>query len=186
MQLLGLGENSKHIVHDSLFCPSPEKPLERPDEEAKKTPSQPKGGQEEIVTHGDPIQTVIPTTTIPEAQEIDGKIVQIPNNQLSAGLDKKKQMEQAQKEAELSKPEIMKVAVEVVNEVEVLIKGNKDFLKHQYAHLKVLTIAHSEKLKQKAELKKKDLINMYGWSTTNSSLIGSLTYYFTQTHNQSQ
>ncbi|GJT36673.1 hypothetical protein Tco_0927092 [Tanacetum coccineum] len=171
MQLLGLGENSKHIVHDSPFCPSPEKPSERPDEEAKKTPSQPKGGQEEIVTQADPIQTVIATTTIPEAQVTESTtqpittvstpiIEECGSSQITLRVEKGKGIATKDdpsppklvkilkevrmdpdglKEAELSKPEIMKVVVEVVNEAEVLIKGNKDFLKHQYAHLKLLT-----------------------------------------------
>ncbi|GJR07371.1 hypothetical protein Tco_0530355 [Tanacetum coccineum] len=47
-----------------------------------------------------------------------------------AHLDKKEKMEHDMKEAELSKPEIVKVAVELVNEVEVQILGSKEFLKH--------------------------------------------------------
>ncbi|GJV18043.1 hypothetical protein Tco_1363366 [Tanacetum coccineum] len=54
----------------------------------------------------------------------------------------------------------MKVATEVVNKAEVLIKGNKDFIKHQDAHLKVLTRAQSEKLKQKAEVRKKRSVSV--------------------------
>ncbi|GJU12313.1 hypothetical protein Tco_1134709, partial [Tanacetum coccineum] len=41
--------------------------------------------------------------------------------------------------------------------------GSKDFLKHQDEHLKVLTRAHSEKLKQKVELRKK-MFDQYVWT----------------------
>ncbi|GJY44178.1 hypothetical protein Tco_0432391 [Tanacetum coccineum] len=65
--------------------------------------------EEPQATQPEPIQTVIPTTPYPttlitpEAQvtEIDGKIVQIPNDQLHAYLDKKEYIDQAMKEAKL-------------------------------------------------------------------------------------
>ncbi|GJW93035.1 hypothetical protein Tco_0172707 [Tanacetum coccineum] len=64
-------------------------------------------------------------------------------------------MEKAIKEAELSNPKIIKVAVKLVNEAKFQIARSKEFLKHQLAHLQVLSRAHSEKLKKKAELRKK-------------------------------
>nr|GEV16446.1 hypothetical protein [Tanacetum cinerariifolium] len=87
--------------------------------------------------------------------EIDGKIGQILNAQLQAYLDKKEQMKQAEKEAELSKPKIIKVAIGVFHEAKVQIQGGKDFIKHQDTEFKVLTRAHTKKLKQRAELRKK-------------------------------
>nr|GEZ15956.1 hypothetical protein [Tanacetum cinerariifolium] len=56
-------------------------------------------------------------------------------DQLQAYLNKKEQMEQAIKEADVNKPKILKVTIEVVNKDEVLIKGSKDFLKHKDAHI---------------------------------------------------
>ncbi|GJS83016.1 hypothetical protein Tco_0749557 [Tanacetum coccineum] len=69
------------------------------------------------------------------------------------------------KEAELSKPKIMKVVAEMVNEAEVQISRRKEFLKHQESHLQVLSKAHNEKLKKKAELKNKSYDN-YVWTIT--------------------
>ncbi|GKA73796.1 hypothetical protein Tco_0780098 [Tanacetum coccineum] len=96
--------------------------------------------------------------------EIYGKIVQILNAQLQAYLDKKEQMEQAEKEDELSKHEIMKVVAEVFHETKVQIKRAKDFIKHQDAEFKVLTKTHTEKLKQRAELRKKGYVHDFGLS----------------------
>ncbi|GJU78795.1 retrovirus-related pol polyprotein from transposon TNT 1-94 [Tanacetum coccineum] len=70
-------------------------------------------------------------------------------------LDKKERMDKAMKEAQLSEPMIKQVAAEIVNDAEVKIKGPKDFFKHQDAHFKILTRAHTEKLKQKDELRKR-------------------------------
>nr|GEV62462.1 hypothetical protein [Tanacetum cinerariifolium] len=53
-----------------------------------------------------------------------------------AYLDKKEKIKRAEKEAELSKPKIIKVVAGVVHEAEVHMKGGKDFIKHQDAHLK--------------------------------------------------
>ncbi|GJZ94766.1 hypothetical protein Tco_0666969 [Tanacetum coccineum] len=66
-----------------------------------------------------------------------------------------KQIEQAMKEAKLSEPKIKKVVAEIVNEAKVQIKGTKYFLKHQDAHFQVLARAHNEKLKKKADQRKK-------------------------------
>ncbi|GKA02744.1 hypothetical protein Tco_0675525 [Tanacetum coccineum] len=74
-------------------------------------------------------------------------------------------MEHAFKEAELSKPGIMKVVFEVVSEAEVQISGSKEFLKHQDVHLQVLSRAYNKKLKKKAKLRKKRYEN-YNWTTT--------------------
>ncbi|GKA21587.1 hypothetical protein Tco_0701576 [Tanacetum coccineum] len=52
---------------------------------------------------------------------IYGKKVLITHDELYAHLDKKEKMEQATKEAELSKLDIMKVAAKLVNEAEVQI-----------------------------------------------------------------
>ncbi|GKF17876.1 hypothetical protein Tco_0062794, partial [Tanacetum coccineum] len=52
---------------------------------------------------------------------IDRKMVHITHDQLQAHLVKKEKMKQAMKEAELSKPKIMKVATEMVNESMVQI-----------------------------------------------------------------
>ncbi|GJY68812.1 hypothetical protein Tco_0471794 [Tanacetum coccineum] len=68
---------------------------------------------------------------------IDGKMVHITHDQLQAHLVKKEKMKQAMKEAELSKPKIMKVATEMDE------------------HLQILSRAHNEKLKKKAELRNK-------------------------------
>ncbi|GJW87363.1 hypothetical protein Tco_0162703, partial [Tanacetum coccineum] len=78
--------------------------------------------------------------------EIDGKMIKIPHDQLQDHLDKNEQMNKAMKEAKLRKLVIIKVAAEVVNEVEVQIKGSKEFLKLQDAYLQDLTRAHNEKL----------------------------------------
>ncbi|GKG01251.1 hypothetical protein Tco_0305956, partial [Tanacetum coccineum] len=59
------------------------------------------------------------------------------------------------KEAKLSEPKIKKVVAEIVNEAKVQIKGTKYFLKHQDAHFQVLARAHNEKLKKKADQRKK-------------------------------
>nr|GEW17319.1 hypothetical protein [Tanacetum cinerariifolium] len=74
-------------------------------------------------------------------------------------------MEHAVKNAELSKPEIIKVVREIISEVRVMISGGKNFIKHQDAHLKVLHREHNEKLKNKQELMKKRYDN-YVWSVT--------------------
>ncbi|GJS50329.1 putative ribonuclease H-like domain-containing protein [Tanacetum coccineum] len=87
--------------------------------------------------------------------EVDGIIVQIPNDQLQEYVDKKERMDIAMKEAQQSEPVIKKIAAEIVSEANVKIKGTKDFIKHQDAHIKVLIRAHTEKLKQKAELRNK-------------------------------
>nr|GEW02515.1 protein trichome birefringence-like 19 [Tanacetum cinerariifolium] len=68
--------------------------------------------------------------------EIDGKMHHITDEELQALLDKMKQIKQVVKEHELSKTGVMKVAAEVVNEIRVIVKGIKDFIKHQDAHLK--------------------------------------------------
>ncbi|GKB44429.1 hypothetical protein Tco_0889371 [Tanacetum coccineum] len=65
----------------------------------------------------------------------DGKMVQITGDKLQAIMDKKEQMEKTTKDIELSKPTIMKVAIEIVNEIEVQISCNKEFLKHQDTYL---------------------------------------------------
>ncbi|GKB50347.1 hypothetical protein Tco_0901100 [Tanacetum coccineum] len=88
-------------------------------------------------------------------REVDGIIVQIPNDQLQEYVDKKERMDRAMKEAQQSEPVIKKIAAEIVSEANVMIKGTKDFIKHQDAHIKVLIRAHIEKLKQKAELRNK-------------------------------
>ncbi|GJU41877.1 hypothetical protein Tco_1194834 [Tanacetum coccineum] len=59
----------------------------------------------------------------------------------------------------------MKVVAEMVNEAEVQISRRKEFLKHQESHLQVLSKAHNEKLKKKAELKNKSYDN-YVWTIT--------------------
>ncbi|GJY47329.1 hypothetical protein Tco_0436392, partial [Tanacetum coccineum] len=51
-------------------------------------------------------------------------------------------------------------------EVRVDPNGGKYFIKHHGAHLEVLTIAHTEKLKQKAKVRKK-LFGQYVWTTNN-------------------
>ncbi|GJV31939.1 hypothetical protein Tco_1392339 [Tanacetum coccineum] len=75
-------------------------------------------------------------------------------------------MDKAMKESQLSEPLIKKVAAEIVNGVEVKIKGTKDFIKHQDEHFKVLTKAHTKKLKQKAEIRKKRF-DQFVWTTNN-------------------
>ncbi|GKC71857.1 hypothetical protein Tco_1117740 [Tanacetum coccineum] len=54
--------------------------------------------------------------------------------------------------------EIIKVVGEVVSEAEVKISGGKDFIKHPDAHLKVLHIEHSEKLRKNQEMIKLTLV----------------------------
>ncbi|GJU31206.1 hypothetical protein Tco_1174795 [Tanacetum coccineum] len=141
-------------------------------EEKKETPSRPKGEQADIVTEEHKEEKVTDgETQDPDAlilidYEIDGIMHKITHEELHDILDKKEQMEQAVKEIELSKPEIKKVVVEVVNEAEVQIKGNKDLLKHQNAHLKVLTRAHHEKMKKKVDLRKKRF-DQYVWTLNN-------------------
>ncbi|GJR59798.1 hypothetical protein Tco_1501960 [Tanacetum coccineum] len=77
-------------------------------------------------------------------------------------LDKKEQMEQAAKNSELSKHEIINVVGEVVSEVGVKISRGKEFIKNQDAHLKVIHKEHNEKLRKKEELKKK-MYDNYEW-----------------------
>ncbi|GKF77571.1 hypothetical protein Tco_0230041, partial [Tanacetum coccineum] len=67
-------------------------------------------------------------------------------------LIKKRRDNYAAKNVELSKSEIIKVVGEVVSEAEVKISGGKDFIKHPDAHLKVLHIEHSEKLRKNQEM----------------------------------
>ncbi|GJU75401.1 hypothetical protein Tco_1272471 [Tanacetum coccineum] len=132
------------------------------DEEKKENPSHTEGEQADMVTEEqkeervteeepkvtqpEPIQTVIPPTSylktpitpkgriidISAQLEVDGKIIQIPNDQPQEYLNKKERMDRAIKEAQLCDPVIKKVA-----------------------YFKVLTRSHSEKLKQKASLRKK-------------------------------
>nr|GEU62320.1 putative ribonuclease H-like domain-containing protein [Tanacetum cinerariifolium] len=86
---------------------------------------------------------------------IDGKMVHITHDELQAYLDKKEQMKHATRYAELSKPKIMKVDAKAVNEAGFQVLGSKEFLKHQETHLQVVSRAHNEKLKKKAELRNK-------------------------------
>ncbi|GJV75097.1 hypothetical protein Tco_1506681 [Tanacetum coccineum] len=96
--------------------------------------------------------------------KVDGKIIQIPNDQLQEYIDKKERMERAMNEAQLSEPVIKKVAAKIVSKAKVQIKVTKNFIKHQDAHFKVLTRAHIEKLQQKAALRKKRF-DQYVWTT---------------------
>nr|GEX98363.1 hypothetical protein [Tanacetum cinerariifolium] len=64
-------------------------------------------------------------------------------------------MDIAMKESQLSEPVIKKIDAEIVSEANVKIKGTKDFIKHHDVHIKALTRAHTEKLKQKAEMRNK-------------------------------
>ncbi|GJU26671.1 hypothetical protein Tco_1165292 [Tanacetum coccineum] len=113
-------------------------------EEKKETPSHTKGEQADMVTEEHM-----------EEKEVDGKIIQILNDQLQEYLDKKEMMDRAMKEAQLTKPVIKKVAAEIISETEVHIKGTKDFIKHQNAHFKVLTRGHSGEALVKMALRKK-------------------------------
>nr|GFA28605.1 hypothetical protein [Tanacetum cinerariifolium] len=81
----------------------------------------------EVIT---PITTIIPTEVTPKVlpradalvlidYEIDGKMYKITHEELQTYLDKKEQFKKAIKEAELSKPKIMKVVAKMVNEAEV-------------------------------------------------------------------
>ncbi|GJZ70750.1 hypothetical protein Tco_0634601 [Tanacetum coccineum] len=94
--------------------------------------------------------------------KIDGQIVKLAGDQLGEILDKKEKMEKDALNDELSKNDVIKVVPDVVNETGVIISGIKDFLKHQDAHLKV----HNDKLRKKAELKKK-IYGDYVWIVNN-------------------
>ncbi|GKB60476.1 hypothetical protein Tco_0916662 [Tanacetum coccineum] len=148
--------SSAHIVYESPFVPSPE----RKAKEEKEIPSHIKGEQEDMVskepkeakvTEEEPQLTAKPiiteSTPITKASgssqitlrvdkgkgiatEDDPSQPKLMKALKEALLDKKEQMEKGIKGVELSKPEIMKVVVEVVNKAEVQIKGNKDFLKN--------------------------------------------------------
>ncbi|GJW15325.1 hypothetical protein Tco_0019458 [Tanacetum coccineum] len=142
-------------------------------EEAK--PEEPKGAKgmatKTYPSPPKPIKALMKVCVDPNAPilieyMIRGKMVQITHDQLQTYLEKKEEIELAIKEAELSKPEITKVAAEVVNKTEVQILGNKKFLKHQDAHLQVHTRAHNEKLKKKVMLKSKRF-DSYVWTVTN-------------------
>ncbi|GKC18472.1 hypothetical protein Tco_1020622 [Tanacetum coccineum] len=104
-------KSSSHIASISPFVS--ESSLDK-----KETPSHFKGEQADMATEEHKEEKV----TEEEPKEIDGKIVQILNDQLQAYLDKKEQIERAEKEVELSKPEIIKIATKVVYEAEVQIK----------------------------------------------------------------
>nr|GEV10325.1 ankyrin repeat-containing protein [Tanacetum cinerariifolium] len=108
------------------------------------------------------------TPRVDKGKGDDGKMVKIINHELQALLDKKEKLEQAVKEIKLSKPEIMKVDLEVFNEAYIYIKGFKDFLKHQDAHFKVLTRAYNEKMMKKADLTKQRF-DQSVWTLTNRS-----------------
>ncbi|GJZ76352.1 hypothetical protein Tco_0641024, partial [Tanacetum coccineum] len=71
----------------------------------------------------------------------------LTHDQLAEILEKQEKM----KITKLSKPEIMKVAIEEVKDVDVIIYSSNEFLRHQEELIRV----HSEKLKKKAEMKKK-------------------------------
>ncbi|GJR87586.1 hypothetical protein Tco_0211597 [Tanacetum coccineum] len=103
---------------------------------------------------------------------IHGKMYQLTEDEIHAYLDKEEKLEQAAKEARLSKPELIKVAQEEATKAGVDLKilasskGGKEFRKIQDAEIKVLNKEHSEKIRKATELKKKR-IDQYMWTTTN-------------------
>ncbi|GJW33877.1 hypothetical protein Tco_0053909 [Tanacetum coccineum] len=113
----------------------------------------------EVIT---PITTIIPTEVTPVSEASGSLPITLKAGKEKALLNSLTLFLQ---KAELSKPEIMKVVVEMVNEAEVQISRRKEFLKHQESHLHVLSKAHNEKLKKKAELKNKSYDN-YVWTIT--------------------
>ncbi|GJR54289.1 hypothetical protein Tco_1404810 [Tanacetum coccineum] len=138
--------------------PSPEKKVE----EKKETPSHLEEEQENMVIE-EPNKAKVAGSLDMTPRVDKGKVIAIKIDPSSSKLVKTSrkvrqdhdapQMEQSVKEIELCKPKIMKVAAEVVNEAKVQLKGSKDFLKHHDSHLKVLTRAHHEKLKKKADFR---------------------------------
>nr|GEY91797.1 hypothetical protein [Tanacetum cinerariifolium] len=70
------------------------------------------------------------SVTTPRADKGKGNMIHLTGEEIQAYLDKKEQMEKATKNAELSKPETIKVIGEVVSDDGVKISGGKEFIKH--------------------------------------------------------
>ncbi|GJS93121.1 hypothetical protein Tco_0800089 [Tanacetum coccineum] len=149
-----VGGSSAHITSISPFIPSSKPSPERKDEEEKETLYHTKGEQEDMTV----ILTTLYLITLitPEAQVIELTAQPITeasrSSQITPRVAKGKGI--AAKD-DPSPPKLVKDSREVRIDLDGQIKGTKDILKHQDAHLKVLTRARSEKLKQKAKLRKK-------------------------------
>ncbi|GKB23373.1 hypothetical protein Tco_0862774 [Tanacetum coccineum] len=99
---------------------------------------------------------------------------EFPRKLMPSRLDKEEKIEQAAKEARLSKLELIKVVHEkaIKARVDPMIlasaKGGQEFKKIHDTEIKVLNREHSKKIKKAKELRKKR-IDQYRW-TTNSRL----------------
>ncbi|GKD19926.1 hypothetical protein Tco_1209084 [Tanacetum coccineum] len=103
--------------------------------------------------------------------EIHGKLYHLTEEQIQAHLDKEEKMEQAAKEARLSKHELIKVVHEEATKDGVnpkalsRKKGGHEFLKIQDDKMNVLKRERLEKFTKAKELRKK-IIDQYRWTTT--------------------
>ncbi|GJS24777.1 hypothetical protein Tco_0453409 [Tanacetum coccineum] len=180
-----IGGRSPHTATISPFVLSLEPSLKRKVKDKIETLFRPEGEQSDLMTKDnkqdkvtkegpkvnklEPIQTIIPQTQylkIPITPKVDkGKVVATKEYSLPLKLVK------ASKEVRVDPDAIdQKLDVVLVSEADVKIKGTKDFFKHQDAHIKVLTRAHAEKLKQIAKLRKKRLKQIPGELGLNLSL----------------
>nr|GEY71212.1 hypothetical protein [Tanacetum cinerariifolium] len=136
-----LGEDSAHFASISLFVPSPEPSPKRKAEEEKEIPFYTKMEQEDVVTE-EPKEAKVtkeePHVTQPEPFQTMERLFRSPMINFRSTLTKNEHMKRAMKEAKLGEPMIKKV----------------------------LTRAHSEKLKQNVELRKKRF-DQYVWTTNN-------------------
>ncbi|GKE36631.1 hypothetical protein Tco_1460036 [Tanacetum coccineum] len=76
-----------------------------------------------------------------------GKMSQLTHDQLAEIFEKQEKI----KITKLSKSEIMKVVIEEVKDIDVIISSSNEFVRHQEELIRF----YNEKLKKKAEMKKK-------------------------------
>ncbi|GJY21256.1 hypothetical protein Tco_0393822 [Tanacetum coccineum] len=100
------------------------------------------------------------------------KIYQLTKDEIQAHLEKEEKIDQAAKQAKLSKPELIRVVHEekakasVDPKILASAKGGQEFRKIQDAEIKVLNREHSKKIKKAREIMKKRIDN-YRWATSN-------------------
>ncbi|GKD91059.1 hypothetical protein Tco_1366566 [Tanacetum coccineum] len=103
------------------------------------------------------------------------RMYQLTNKEIQAHMEKQERMENDAQKArviKLSKPELIKVVVEVASEAGADPKalhnmnGGKEFLKKHDVEFKVLQREHLEKLRKRDEQKKKRS-DQYVWTTQN-------------------
>ncbi|GKC43506.1 hypothetical protein Tco_1061228 [Tanacetum coccineum] len=112
-----------------------------------------------------------PDTPIRVPYMIHGKLYQLTEDEIQAHLDKEEKIEQVAKEANLSKPELIKVVQEEATKAGVdpkifaSAKGGQEFKKIQDAEIKVHNREYSKKIKRSREFRKKR-IEKYKWATS--------------------